>query len=176
MTTNPENNVTGAPTPVRSDPVPQPSIALFQPDIAGNTGTILRLGACLGLAVEVIGPAGFDLSDRALRRAGMDYLEMSQLVRHVDLEAFVTARRSAKRRLVLLTTKAETRYTDFAFTAEDTLLFGRESAGVPDSLHDAADARLTIPMQPGARSLNLALSVAMVAGEALRQLRWSPAR
>lgn len=173
MTIESENTVADAANLARPDG-PQPSIALYQPDIAGNTGTILRLGACLGLTVEIIGPAGFDLSDRALRRAGMDYLAMSLLVRHVDLAAFDTARRRANRRLVLLTTKAATPYTGFAFSADDTLLFGRESAGVPDSLHDAADARLTIPMQPGARSLNLALAVAMVAGEALRQLRWAP--
>ncbi|NDV85654.1 tRNA methyltransferase [Aurantimonas aggregata] len=176
MTIDFENSVAGIPDQPEGDASPRPSIALFQPDIAGNTGTILRLGACLGLPVEVIGPAGFDLSDRALRRAGMDYIEMSQLVRHVDIEAFETARQNGGRRLVLLTTKAETNYTDFAFTAHDTLLFGRESAGVPDSVHDAADARLTIPMQPGTRSLNLAVSVAMVAGEALRQLRWSAGR
>ncbi|MBB4002410.1 tRNA (cytidine(34)-2'-O)-methyltransferase [Aurantimonas endophytica] len=176
MTSDPENSVAGGPDLAQSSPVPQPSIALYQPDIAGNTGTILRLGACLGLTVEVIGPAGFDLSDRALRRAGMDYIEMSQLVRHVDREAFDNARRSAGRRLVLLTTKADTNYTDFAFSARDTLLFGRESAGVPDDLHEVADARLTIPMQKGTRSLNLAVSVAMVAGEALRQLRWSASR
>lgn len=176
MTSNSEDSVAATQDMAQPDLLPQPSIALFQPDIAGNTGTILRLGACLGLPVEVIGPAGFDLSDRALRRAGMDYLEMSRLVRHVDLAAFQTARQGAARRLVLLTTKAETNYTDFAFSAQDTLLFGRESAGVPDGLHEAADARLTIPMQPGARSLNLAVSAAMVAGEALRQLRWAPAR
>ncbi|WP_102958843.1 tRNA (cytidine(34)-2'-O)-methyltransferase [Mangrovicella endophytica] len=149
------------------------SIALFQPDIAGNTGTILRLGACLGLPVEVIEPAGFDLSDRALKRAGMDYLEQAALRRHVDYTAFDKARRAAGRRLVLLTTKGACPYTDFIFEDRDVLLFGRESAGVPDAVHDDADARLLIPMQPGSRSLNLAVSVGMTAGEALRQLRWS---
>ncbi|WP_019997872.1 tRNA (cytidine(34)-2'-O)-methyltransferase [Aureimonas ureilytica] len=147
------------------------SIALYQPDIAGNTGTLLRLGACLGLDIEIIEPAGFDLSDRNLKRAGMDYLEMARLVRHVDFEAFERARREAGRRLVLLTTKGASDYRDVAFSGDDVLLFGRESAGVPDRVHELADIRAVIPMQPGARSLNLAVSAAMVAGEALRQLR-----
>lgn len=147
-------------------------IALYQPDIPGNTGAILRLGACLGLSVDVIGPAGFDLSDKALRRAGMDYLEMAALARHDDWAAFDASRRAAAR-LVLFTTKAAEPYTRFRFDASDTLLFGRESAGVPDHVHEAADARLVIPMPGGGRSLNLALSAAMAAGEALRQLRSS---
>ncbi|MDX8502328.1 tRNA (cytidine(34)-2'-O)-methyltransferase [Mesorhizobium sp. VK4C] len=145
-------------------------IALYQPDIAGNTGTILRFAACLDLSVDIIEPAGFPLSDRALKRAGMDYLEMAALARHVDWHAFEEWRRTNARRLVLLTTKAATAYTDFAFAGGDILLFGRESAGVPEEIHKAADARLTIPMRPGARSINVALSVAMIAGEALRQL------
>ena len=145
-------------------------IALYQPDIAGNTGTILRFAACLGLGVDIIEPAGFPLSDRALKRAGMDYLEMADLTRHVDWHAFEKWRAAGARRLVLLTTKAATAYTDFAFADGDVLLFGRESAGVPDLVHQAADARLTIPMRPDARSINVALSVAMVAGEAIRQL------
>ncbi|TJW15472.1 MAG: tRNA (cytidine(34)-2'-O)-methyltransferase [Mesorhizobium sp.] len=146
-------------------------IALYQPDIAGNTGTILRFAACLGLGVDIIEPAGFPLSDRTLKRAGMDYLEMAALTRHVDWNAFEDWRRSSARRLVLLSTKAATAYTGFAFAAGDVLLFGRESAGVPDPVYEAADARLTIPMQPDARSINVALSVAMVMGEAIRQLR-----
>jgi tRNA (cytidine/uridine-2'-O-)-methyltransferase len=146
-------------------------IALFQPDIAGNTGTILRFAACLGLGVDIIEPAGFPLSDKALRRAGMDYLEMADLARHVDWQAFEQWRRNNARRLVLLSTRATTAYTEFSFAAGDILLFGRESAGVPDAVHDAADERLTIPMRPGARSINVALSVAMVAGEAIRQVR-----
>lgn len=145
-------------------------VALYQPDIAGNTGTILRFAACMGIAVDIIEPAGFDLSDRNLRRAGMDYLEMAALTRHVDWDAFQQWRLGASRRLVLLTTKATLPYTGFSFTAADILLFGRESAGAPDKVHEAADARLTIPMPGGGRSLNLALSVAMTAGEAMRQL------
>lgn len=144
-------------------------IALYQPDIAGNTGTILRLAACLGLEVHIIEPAGFDLSDRNLKRAGMDYLEMAALTRHVDWAAFEAWRGMQGSRLVLLTTKSQTAYTDFAYAPDDVLLFGRESAGVADTVHDTADHRLTIPMQAGARSLNLAISVAMVAGEAVRQ-------
>jgi tRNA (cytidine/uridine-2'-O-)-methyltransferase len=145
-------------------------IALYQPDIAGNTGTILRLAACLGVAVDIIEPAGFDLSDRNLRRAGMDYLEMAALTRHVDFDAFQEWRREEKRRLVLFSTKVTLPYTDFAYADGDILLFGRESAGVPDHVHALADERLTIPMPGGGRSLNLALSAAMAAGEAMRQL------
>ncbi|CAN7381508.1 tRNA (cytidine(34)-2'-O)-methyltransferase [Mesorhizobium sp. LjRoot246] len=145
-------------------------IALYQPDIAGNTGTILRFAACLGLGVDIIEPAGFPLSDKALKRAGMDYLEMAALTRHVDWHAFEDWRKTGACRLVLLSTKATTAYTSFAFAEGDILLFGRESAGVPDPVHQAANARLTIPMQGAARSINVALSVAMVAGEALRQL------
>jgi tRNA (cytidine/uridine-2'-O-)-methyltransferase len=145
-------------------------IALYQPDIAGNTGTILRLAACLALGVDLIEPAGFDLSDRALRRAGMDYPEMAALTRHVDWAAFEGWRVSEGRRLVLFTTKSTLPYTDFSFTPGDVLLFGRESAGVPDTVHQAADHRLLIPMPGGGRSLKVALSVAMAAGEAMRQL------
>ncbi|KQZ16211.1 tRNA methyltransferase [Mesorhizobium sp. Root552] len=145
-------------------------IALYQPDIAGNTGTILRLAACLGLGVDIIEPAGFDLSDRALKRAGMDYIEMAALTRHVDWAAFEEKRNADGRRLVLLSTRAATVYTRFIFEKGDTLLFGRESAGVPDHVHESADARLLIPMKNGARSLNVAVSAAMVAGEAIRQI------
>jgi tRNA (cytidine/uridine-2'-O-)-methyltransferase len=145
-------------------------IALYQPDIAGNTGTILRLAACLALSVDLIEPAGFDPSDRALRRAGMDYLERAALTRRVDWAAFEGWRVSEGRRLVLFTTKGTLPYTDFSFTPGDVLLFGRESAGVPDAVHQAADHRLLIPMPGGGRSLNVALSVAMAAGEAMRQL------
>lgn len=145
-------------------------IALYQPDIAGNTGTILRLAACLALGVDLIEPAGFDLSDRALRRAGMDYLEKAALTRHLDWAAFEDWRTSERRRLILFTTKSALPYADFSFAPGDILLFGRESAGVPGPVHDAADHRLLIPMPGGGRSLNVAMSVAMATGEAIRQL------
>ena len=145
-------------------------IALYQPDIPQNTGTILRTAACLGVPVDVILPAGFDISDRSLRRAGLDYLAHVDLTRHASWEAFATWRAAAAGpRLVLLTTKAATRYTDFVFRAGDILLLGRESAGVPEAIHAAADARVLVPMQPGLRSLNVAVAAAMVLGEALRQ-------
>jgi tRNA (cytidine/uridine-2'-O-)-methyltransferase len=145
-------------------------IALYQPDIAGNTGALLRLGACLGVGIEIVEPAGFDMSDRALKRAGMDYLEIAALKRHLDFAAFEAWRRSEGRRVILFTTDAAERYTDFRFVETDVLLFGRESAGVPQGVHDAADARLLIPMPGGGRSLNVALAAAMAAGEAMRQL------
>lgn len=150
-------------------------IALYQPDIAGNTGTILRLAACLGLEVDIIEPAGFDLSDKSLKRAGLDYIASVALVRHVNWRAFEDVRRRDGRRLVLASTKAALPYTRFIFEPGDTLLFGRESAGVPDTVHAAADARVVIPMVAGQRSLNLAMSVAMMAGEALRQTSLDPA-
>ncbi len=149
---------------------PSLRIALYQPDIPGNTGTILRMAACLGLGVDVIEPAGFDLSDRNLKRAGMDYAEQAVLARHVDWQAFASQASDDGRRIVLATTKAAVPYTDFAFHPNDILLFGRESAGVPDPVHEAADARILIPMRTGFRSLNVAISAAMIAGEALRQL------
>ncbi len=150
-------------------------IALYQPDIPGNTGTILRFAACLGLAVDLIEPAGFDVSDRNLKRAGMDYLAMAALTRHVNYERFYETVRENGRRLVLASTKAALPYADFEFQPGDTLLFGRESAGVPDHVHERAEARILIPMVPGQRSINLALSVAMIAGEALRQTAGFPA-
>lgn len=148
-------------------------IALYQPDIPGNTGTILRLAACLGLGVDIIEPAGFDISDRNLKRAGMDYLANVDLVRHVNWQAFETWRTQSGRRLVLASTKAAVSYVRHEFEAQDVLLFGRESAGVPDHVHDGADARILIPMVQGQRSINVAVSVAMIAGEALRQTRWA---
>lgn len=150
-------------------------LALYQPDIPQNTGTLLRLAACLDVAVDVIGPTGFDMTDRALRRAGLDYLEHVEIVRHLSFEAFDEARRTAGRRLVLLTTGAETAHHTFAFGRADTLLMGRESAGVPETVHQAADARLRIPMRPGLRSLNVAVAAALVLGEALRQTSGFPA-
>ncbi|MBB4565991.1 tRNA (cytidine(34)-2'-O)-methyltransferase [Rhizobium leucaenae] len=148
-------------------------IALYQPDIPGNTGTILRLAACLGLAVDIIEPAGFDISDRNLRRAGMDYLAAVTLTRHVNWEQFEISRAESGRRLVLASTKAAQRYTDFTFRKDDILLFGRESAGVPDHVHEKAGGRILIPMVDGQRSINVAMSVAMISGEALRQTNWS---
>lgn len=142
-------------------------VALYQPDIAGNAGTILRTAACLGFAVDIIGPAGFDISDRNLKRAGMDYLEMAVLTRHDDWAAFDAWRRNEQRRLVLFTTKSAADYREFAYQPDDILLFGRESAGVPDLVHAAADAGVTIPMRPGARSLNLAVAVGMAAAMAM---------
>ncbi len=127
------------------------------------------MAACLGLAVDIIEPAGFDLSGRALRRAGMDYLEMAALARHVDFDRFEEWRRSEQRRLVLFTTAALLPYTQFSFGRDDILLFGRESAGVPGPVHVRADARLVIPMRAG-RSLNVALAAAMAVGEAVRQV------
>ncbi|MCO5730428.1 tRNA (cytidine(34)-2'-O)-methyltransferase [Rhizobium sp. SSA_523] len=148
-------------------------IALYQPDIPGNTGTILRLAACMGLAVDIIEPAGFVLSDKNLRRAGMDYLAHVTMTRHVNFDAFQAWRSAEGRRLVLASTRAAVRYTDFSFRDDDVLLLGRESAGVPEPVHDAADARLIIPMVEGQRSINVAMSAAMIAGEALRQTAWS---
>lgn len=144
-------------------------IALYQPDIPGNAGTILRLGACLGVGVDIIEPAGFVLSDANLRRAGMDYIASAALTRHVNWNTFEAWRQATGRRIVLASTKAALPYTDFAFRPDDILLFGRESAGVPHEVHEKADARILVPMQPGQRSLNVAVSVAMITGEALRQ-------
>ena len=149
------------------------TLALYQPDIPQNTGTMLRLCACLGVAAAIIEPAGFALSDKRFRRAGMDYLDALDLARHVDFAAFEAWRRGAARRLVLLTTAAETSYLDFAFRPGDVLLVGRESAGVPADVASAADARVKIPMRPGLRSLNVAVAAAMALGEALRQARAS---
>ena len=148
-------------------------LALYQPDIPGNTGTILRLAACLGFAVDIIEPAGFDISDRNLKRAGMDYLAAAALTRHVNWDRFEEWRAATGRRLILATTKASQRYTDFAFRSDDILLFGRESAGVPDHVHERADGRVLIPMVEGQRSINLAVSAAMITGEAMRQTAWS---
>jgi tRNA (cytidine/uridine-2'-O-)-methyltransferase len=144
-------------------------LALYQPDIAQNTGTMLRLAACLGVGVDVIAPVGFDMSDRALRRAGLDYLSHVEIARHMSFAEFEAARQGSGSRLVLLTTSGEVSYTSFAFRASDTLLLGRESAGVPGAVHAVADARPRIPMRPGLRSLNVAVAAAMALGEALRQ-------
>jgi tRNA (cytidine/uridine-2'-O-)-methyltransferase len=145
-------------------------IALYQPDIPQNTGTILRLAACLGLEAHLIEPAGFPTSDRAFRRAGMDYLDRVTLVRHVSWAAFESWRRPQGLRLVLFTTQAAACYLDHAFAARDILLFGRESSGVPDEVQAAADVRLKVPMRPGLRSINVAMTCAMAVGEAVRQI------
>lgn len=144
-------------------------LALFQPDIPQNTGTMLRLCACLGVSAAIVEPAAFPVSDRAFRRAGMDYLDRIDIARHVSFAAFEAWRAAAGRRLVLLTTKGAMPHTDFAFAQDDILLVGRESAGVPETVHAAADARIVVPMRPGFRSLNVAVTAAMVVGEALRQ-------
>jgi tRNA (cytidine/uridine-2'-O-)-methyltransferase len=144
-------------------------IALYQPDIAQNTATILRLAACLGIEAHIVDPAGFPTSDRAFRRAGMDYLDQVRLMRHVSWAAFEQWRKEAQTRLVLFTTRAAQSYLDHRFADDDVLLFGRESAGVPEEVHAAADVRLVIPMRPGLRSLNVAMACAMAVGEALRQ-------
>jgi len=146
-------------------------IALFEPDIPQNTGTILRLAACMGIEAHLIEPAGFPASDRAFRRAGMDYLDQVTLVRHASWQAFEDWRRAEGLRLVLFTTRAATHYLDHAFETRDLLLFGRESSGVPDEVHAAADIRLRIEMRSGLRSLNVAMTCAMAVGEALRQAR-----
>ncbi len=146
-------------------------LALFEPDIPQNCGTMLRLCACLGLDAAIIEPAGFPVSDRAFRRAGMDYLDHVAIERHLNFAAFESWRHAASRRLVLLTTKASVPYCDFAFRDGDILLVGRESAGVPQEVHQAADARVIIPLRPAMRSLNVAVAAAMVIGEAQRQIR-----
>ena len=144
-------------------------IALFQPDIPQNTGTILRLCACLDVAAHIIEPAGFDTSDRNFRRAGMDYLDHVRLKRHDSWSKFEQWRSDESYRLILFTTKGASSYLDYRYGAADILLFGRESAGVPDEVAAAADARLVIPIKPSLRSLNVAMAAAMALGEALRQ-------
>ena len=144
-------------------------IALFQPDIPPNTGTILRLCACLDVAAHIIEPAGFPISDRAFRRAGMDYLDLVRLTRHISWTKFEEWRRQNRHRLLLFTTKGATSYLDFRYQASDILLFGRETVGVTDEVVAAADARLKIPIKPPLRSLNVAIAAAMAVGEALRQ-------
>jgi tRNA (cytidine/uridine-2'-O-)-methyltransferase len=145
-------------------------IALYEPDIPQNTGTILRLAACLGIEAHLIEPAGFPLTDRAFRRAGMDYLDQVELARHVSWDAFEAWRRAQGLRVVLFTTRAEISYLDHAYAAGDILVFGRESAGVPQTVHAAAEVRLKVPMRPAMRSLNVAMTCAMAVGEAMRQL------
>jgi tRNA (cytidine/uridine-2'-O-)-methyltransferase len=144
-------------------------IALYEPDIPQNTGTILRLAACLGVEAHIIEPTGFPSSDRAFRRAGMDYLDRVSLVRHASWPAFEVWRQAERLRLILFTTTAALSYLDHGYQRGDVLMFGRESSGVPDAVHQAADARLLIPMRPGLRSINVAMAAAMALGEAMRQ-------
>jgi tRNA (cytidine/uridine-2'-O-)-methyltransferase len=154
-------------------------LALYQPDIAQNTGTILRLAACFGIPVDIIEPAGFDLSDRALKRAALDYLAHVELTRHRSFAAFLDRRAATEPpggRLILLTSSAETAHFEYAFGRNDTLLLGRESAGCPAAVHESVDARIRIPIRTGLRSLNVAVATAIVLGEALRQTADYPDR
>jgi tRNA (cytidine/uridine-2'-O-)-methyltransferase len=146
-------------------------LALYEPDIPQNAAALIRLGACLGVAVDIIEPCGFLFTDKGFKRAGMDYLELAEIARHASFEKF---RSQAKGRIVLLTSKAATPYTEFSFAPDDVILLGRESAGVPEAVHQAADARLRIPLKAGLRSLNVAQAGAIVLGEALRQTRGFP--
>ncbi len=150
-------------------------IALYQPDIPQNTGTILRLCACLGVEAHIVEPAGFPVSDRAFRRAGMDYLDRVRILRHASWAEFDAWRRAERLRLVLFTTSAGASYLGHAFRPDDLLLFGRESSGVPDEIHRTAEARLRIPMREGFRSINVAMAAAMAIGETMRQTG-APAR
>ena len=147
-------------------------LVLFEPDIPQNCGTLLRLGACLGVPVDIVEPCGFVFGEAQLRRAGMDYLAQAEFVRHASWNAFLAQHRSG--RLVLLSAKAQMPYTDFVFASDDSLILGRESAGAPDHVIARADARLRIPMKSGLRSINVAQAGAMVLGEALRQTGMFP--
>lgn len=152
-------------------------LALYQPDIPQNCGALIRLTACLGVGLDIIEPCGFLLDDKRLKRAGLDYHAQASLRRHRSWTAFQASRQAdsaPSSRLLLLTTGGDRPYTHFAYAAGDILLLGRESAGVPDEVHAAADARLVIPVQAGCRSLNVAQAAAMVLGEALRQTRSFP--
>jgi tRNA (cytidine/uridine-2'-O-)-methyltransferase len=149
-------------------------IALYQPDIPQNTGTILRLCACFGVEAHIIEPSGFPTTDRAFRRAGMDYLDAVTIVRHRAWSDFAGWRRQEGHRLIVFTTAATLSYLNFRYQPDDILLFGRESAGLPAEVHDAADARLRIPIRAGLRSLNVAVAAALAAGEALRQTGGMP--
>ncbi len=149
-------------------------LALFQPDIPQNLGAALRLGACLGVPIDVIEPCGFPLSDRAIARAALDYGQKAEVTRHASWTHFLVGARQTNARLLLFTTRGAQPFHRFAYQLGDILLFGRESAGSPEEVHGAADARLFIPLAPGARSLNLATSAAMALGEALRQTEGFP--
>jgi tRNA (cytidine/uridine-2'-O-)-methyltransferase len=142
-------------------------IALFEPEIAQNVGAVLRLGACLGAAVDLIEPMGFEWDDRRVRRTAMDYIDHVEIARHAGFDAFRAT--IGARRLILFTTKSDRSVYDFRFMPDDVLLFGKESAGVPAAVHEACDARVRIPMRPQVRSMNLATSAGIALGEALRQ-------
>ena len=144
-------------------------IALFQPDIPQNTGNIFRLGACLGIPVDIIEPTGFIFDDKKFKRSAMDYIDHIDYKRHIDWEHFYEWSQKKKFRLILMTTKTNQSFYKFQFKSSDILLFGRESAGVPDKVHQIVDHRLTIPMKVGVRSINLSSSVALVVGEGIRQ-------
>lgn len=144
-------------------------LALYQPDIAQNTGTLLRLGACLGAPVHIIHPTGFPFSRRELKRGGLDYLEHAEIIEHNSYTHFDGWRREAGRRLVLLTTKSSESAYAFTYVSGDIIMLGRESAGVPEAVAEASDARIRIPMRPGLRSINVAVAGAMILGEAFRQ-------
>ena len=146
-------------------------IALFEPDIPQNAGNIFRLGACLGIPIDIIEPAGFVIDDKRLRRASMDYYDYLDLTKHISWENFYNWSKINSYRLILLTTKSQKSYYDYIFQNNDILLFGRESSGVPDKVHSTVNERLTIPMIEGPRSINLSSSVAMVASEVIRQLK-----
>ena len=146
-------------------------IALFEPDIPQNAGNIFRLGACLGVSIDIIEPAGFVIDDKRLKRASMDYYDYLDLTKHLSWEKFYEWSKKNSYQLILLTTKSQKSYYDYKFQPKDIILFGRESAGVPDYVHEAVDERLTIPMIKGPRSINLSSSVSMVAGEMIRQLK-----
>jgi tRNA (cytidine/uridine-2'-O-)-methyltransferase len=151
------------------------SLALYEPDIPQNAGTLMRFGACMGIPVHLIEPAGFPTSDKSFLRAGMDYLQAVTLIRHISFARFDACRRETGSRLILATTKGATPYYDFAFQHGDIVMMGRESAGVPPAVHEAADARITIPLKPPMRSLNVAVAAAMILGEAMRQTNAFPA-
>jgi tRNA (cytidine/uridine-2'-O-)-methyltransferase len=153
-------------------------LALFQPDIPQNTGTLLRTAACFGVAVDVIGPTGFDMTDRALRRAGLDYLDHVEITRHLGFDDFQQWRASApgRPRLILLSTQATQTCHDFEFNHSDILMLGRESAGVPDNVRASANSAVRIPILAGLRSLNVAIAGAIALSEALRQTGQIPAQ
>ena len=146
-------------------------IALFEPDIPQNAGNVFRLGACLGISIDIIEPTGFVIDDKRLKRSSMDYYDYLDLTKHISWKEFYNWSQKKSYRLILLTTKSKKSYYNYTFKKNDILIFGRESAGVPQMVHDIVDERLTIPMVDGPRSINLSSSVAIIAGEAIRQLR-----